>query len=120
MEAVDVNPRPWSGRSNPVSNVSERGRRWVSDIARRTQRPQPAHSMGHGITVNGLSEPNVTVLVTLAGQALSVPSDDIGQWSASFADIQVPAGTIEIPVKAMTTDASGQTTTAEGIVQVET
>ena len=119
MTAVDVNLRPWSGRFNPVSNVSGRGRRWVSDFVRRTQRPQPTPSRGHGITVKGLSEPNVTVLVTLAGQALSVPSDENGQWSAAFEGIQVPAGTIEIPVKAMTTDASGQSTTAEGVVQVE-
>ena len=120
MTAVDVNPRPWSGRSNPISNVSERGRRWVSDIARRTQRPEPVRNLGHAITVNGLSEPNVTVMVTLGGKAVSVPADENGQWSAAFTEISVPEGTIEIPVKAMTTDACGQTTTAEGVVQVET
>ncbi len=120
MTAVDVDPRPWAGRSNPLSNVGERGRKWVSDIARRTHRPAPAKAVGQGITVNGLSEPGVTVLVTLAGQAISVAADDKGQWSAAFSHIEVPTGTIEIPVCAATTDASGRQTVAEGVVQVET
>lgn len=117
MTAVDVNPRPWSGRSLNTSNAGQRGRRWINDLTRWGNKPK---ARGHGITVNGLSDPNVTVLVTLAGQSQSVAADDIGKWTAEFAGVEVPTGTVEIPVKAATTNAWGQTNTAEGVVQVET
>jgi len=120
MTAVDVNPRPWAGRSSSISNVGARGRRWVADLARRNQRQAPIQPTKHGITVNGLSDPYVTVLVTFAGQSQSVAADDLGKWTASFESITVPEGTIEIPVRAAMTDASGHTNIAEGVVQVET
>ena len=118
MTAVDVDPRPLAGRRNALFEAGERGRRWMSDLTRRTGRPRPTRLLRSGITVNGVSEPNVTVLVTLADQALAVSADCDGRWTASFALIDVPSGAVEIPVCAMTTDASGQTTKAEGTVQV--
>lgn len=120
MTAVDVDPRPLAGRLNPFSGASERSRRWAADVARRNHRPEPVRPLQTGITVNGLSEPGATVLVTLAGQATSVAADDRGRWTAEFDQIDVPQGTVEIPVCAVTTDASGRKAAAEGVVQVET
>lgn len=73
-----------------------------------------------GIAVNGLAEANASVVVTLGAISQTVNADANGNWSASFSSAQVPTGTLELPVTAVSTDAVGNTATATGTVQVDT
>lgn len=73
-----------------------------------------------GVTVNGLAEANASVVVTLGAISQTVDADASGAWTATFASADVPTGTLELPVTAVSTDAIGNTATATGTVQVDT
>ncbi len=73
-----------------------------------------------GVSVNGVAEANASVVVTLGTVSQTVTADGAGGWSATFASADVPTGTLELPVTAVSTDAAGNTATASGTVQIDT
>jgi hypothetical protein len=73
-----------------------------------------------GVSVNGLAEANASVVVTLGAVSQTVDADASGAWTATFASSDVPTGTLDLPVTAVSTDAVGNTATASGTVQIDT
>ena len=73
-----------------------------------------------GVMVNGVAESNASVVVTFAGTSQTIQAGADGSWSATFASADVPTGTLEVPVTAVSTDAAGNTATATGSVQIDT
>ncbi|MFW8595388.1 Ig-like domain-containing protein [Cribrihabitans neustonicus] len=60
-----------------------------------------------GITLTGTADPDATVVVELGGVSRTAAVDADGNWSASFADGDIPAGTYDAEVVVTVTDAAG-------------
>ena len=75
---------------------------------------------GEGVAVNGVAEANATVVVTLGSVSQTVTAGADGGWTTTFASSDVPTGTLEMPVTAVSTDAVGNTATASGTIQIDT
>lgn len=73
-----------------------------------------------GVVVNGVAEANAEVVVTFGTTSQTVQAGSDGSWSATFAAADVPTGTLEVPVTAVSTDPAGNTATASGTVQIDT
>lgn len=82
---------------------------------------------GDGVAVGGMAEANATVRVTLqnattntqyATQTVTANTD--GAWSYTFSAGDLPQGTYDVDVMAVSTDHLGNTATANGTVHVDT
>ncbi|MFW8635561.1 Ig-like domain-containing protein [Cribrihabitans pelagius] len=60
-----------------------------------------------GITLTGTVDPGASVVVELGGVARTASVDAAGNWSASFTDSDIPAGTYNAGVVITATDAAG-------------
>ena len=72
------------------------------------------------MTVVGVAEANASVVVTMGAYSHTVTANADGEWSATFSASEVPTGTLDVPVTAISTDAVGNTATASGTVHIDT
>ncbi|HEY7824755.1 MAG TPA: Ig-like domain-containing protein, partial [Acidimicrobiia bacterium] len=73
------------------------------------------------VTVTGTTEVGSTsVVVTLGTQTASATIDAAGNWSAVFDASALPTGTYTADVKAVATDAAGNTKPVTGTVDIDT
>lgn len=77
-----------------------------------------------GFDVTGTAEPGASVVVTLDAGGLAivhnVTANANGSWSTSYTAAEVPEGTYDAPITAVSTDLAGNTATATGSIQVDT
>ena len=73
-----------------------------------------------GVTLTGTAQAGETVEVTLQGVTHSVKAGANGQWSSVFTVAEIPAGEYDATVSVTSTDAAGNTATANGTVRVDT
>jgi hypothetical protein len=83
-----------------------------------------------GLTFDGTSEPNSTVVVNLGGQLINgqvvgghsqtVQVNNLGQWSVNFATAQIPEGEQTIKMIAVATDQAGNVDTITQDVRIDT
>lgn len=75
---------------------------------------------GAGLTLTGTAEPGATVEVTFQGVTRTVTASGTGDWSASYAAGDYPAGTYDSTATVVSTDAAGNTATASHVIHVDT
>lgn len=73
-----------------------------------------------GVTVSGTADPGAQVEVTMGAVTKIVRADADGDWTAYYANSEIPGGTYTANITATTTDAAGNTTTVSDTVQVDT
>ncbi len=73
-----------------------------------------------GVTVTGFAEAGASVVVTLGTAHTTVTAGADGAWTAGFTPAQIPTGTYNATVTAVSTDAAGNHATATGTVHVDT
>ncbi|WP_458790161.1 BapA/Bap/LapF family prefix-like domain-containing protein [Yoonia sp. MH D7] len=74
-----------------------------------------------GAAVNGTAEANATVVVSFGSYATqTVTADSSGNWSYTFPTSDVPKGTLDVEVTAVSTDAVGNKAIATGTVHIDT
>ncbi|SFJ86652.1 Ig-like domain-containing protein [Celeribacter neptunius] len=72
------------------------------------------------MSFTGTAEPGATVVVTLAGVAVTTVADAAGTWTASYAAGTLAAGEYDTVLTAVATDAAGNTATSASTVHVDT
>ena len=73
-----------------------------------------------GVTLTGTAQAGSSVVVTFGTGVRQATVDGSGNWSANFAMNEVPTGEVMAEVTAVATDALGNTSTASGMVDVDT
>jgi hypothetical protein len=73
-----------------------------------------------GLVLTGTAEPGATVAVTFQGVTRTVTADGAGNWQASYAAGEYPAGTYNATATVTATDAAGNTATDQHSVRVDT
>ena len=73
-----------------------------------------------GVTLTGTTQSGSTVDVTFNGITRAATVDGSGNWSVSFASSEIPTGETQVAVTAVSTDAANNTSTASGMVNVDT
>ncbi|WP_299688008.1 Ig-like domain-containing protein [uncultured Tateyamaria sp.] len=73
-----------------------------------------------GVLLSGNADPGALVSVTMQGVTHQAVANQAGVWQAFFAASEVAPGTYEAQITATTTDAAGNTATAQDTVQVDT
>ena len=73
-----------------------------------------------GVTLTGTAEPGATVEVSFHGTTRTVTAGANGQWAATFATAEIPAGTSSSSVLVRATDAFGNTATANHTLNIDT
>lgn len=103
-----------------VINVAITGNSAGADgVVNETENAEPT-------VVDGTSQANSTVVVTVAGPDGTVygtqttTSDENGVWSVSYPAGTLPDGTYDATVTAVATDAAGNSASASGILPVDT
>ncbi|WP_101068815.1 Ig-like domain-containing protein [Roseovarius salinarum] len=79
-----------------------------------------ADEAASGITVGGRADPGAEVEVTFEGTTRTVTADDDGDWSVEFAAGEIPRGSYDAQLVAITTDAAGNTRRVDKTVNVDT
>lgn len=79
-----------------------------------------AQEHASGFTVTGTAEAGASVVVTLGASSHTVTATADGTWSVYFVSSEVPEGTYEATVTAVSTDIAGNTATASGTIQIDT
>ena len=73
-----------------------------------------------GVTLTGTSEPGASVVVTMGAVSHTVTTQSDGTWSVDFATNEIPTGTYDTTVTAVSTDAAGNVETTTSNVRVDT
>ncbi len=73
-----------------------------------------------GVTLTGTAQPGSTVVVTFGTGTHDATVDANGNWSADFAMSEVPTGEVMSEVTAVATDARGNSSSATGMVDIDT
>lgn len=73
-----------------------------------------------GVTLTGTAQAGSTVVVNFGTGSHSATVDANGNWSADFAMSEVPTGELQATVTAVATDALGNSSTATGLVDIDT
>ncbi|MGC1502772.1 MAG: Ig-like domain-containing protein [Sulfitobacter sp.] len=73
-----------------------------------------------GVTLTGTAQAGSTVVVSFGTGSHSATVDANGNWSADFAMSEVPTGELQATVTAVATDAMGNSSTATGLVDIDT
>ncbi|MFY0645372.1 Ig-like domain-containing protein [Sulfitobacter geojensis] len=73
-----------------------------------------------GVTLTGTAQAGSTVVVTFGTGSHAATVDANGNWSADFAMSEVPTGELQATVTAVATDALGNSSTASGLVDIDT
>ncbi|MEL7091575.1 MAG: Ig-like domain-containing protein [Pseudomonadota bacterium] len=73
-----------------------------------------------GVMLSGMADPGALVSVTMNGVTHQAVANGNGVWQAYFASNEIPAGTYDAQITATTTDAAGNTSTANDTVRVDT
>lgn len=73
-----------------------------------------------GVTFSGSAEAGATVAVSFAGLTRTVTADATGQWSATYATAEIPSGTTQSTLSVMSTDALGNTASAQRTISIDT
>ena len=70
--------------------------------------------------MTGTSEPGASVVVTMGAVSHTVTTQSDGTWSVDFATNEIPTGTYDTTVTAVSTDAAGNVETTTSNVRVDT
>ncbi|MEP5730663.1 MAG: Ig-like domain-containing protein [Sulfitobacter sp.] len=73
-----------------------------------------------GVTLTGTAQPGSTVVVSFGTGTHDATVDANGNWSANFAMSEVPTGELMAEVTAVATDALGNSSSATGMVDIDT
>ena len=73
-----------------------------------------------GVTLTGTAQANSAVVVTFGGGTFETTSDAEGNWSVNVPMANVPTGETQAEVTATATDASGNSSSASGMVDIDT
>jgi hypothetical protein len=73
-----------------------------------------------GVTLTGTAEPGASVVVTMGGASHTVLATNTGNWSATFATSEIPAGTSNATVSVAATDVLGNTASATHTIKIDT
>ncbi len=73
-----------------------------------------------GVTLTGTAQAGSTVVVSFGTGSHNATVDANGNWSADFAMSEVPTGELQATVTAVATDALGNSSTATGLVDIDT
>ena len=73
-----------------------------------------------GVTLTGTAQAGSTVVVSFGTGSHQATVDANGNWSADFAMSELPTGELEAEVTAVATDALGNSSTATGMVDIDT
>ncbi|MEO0380789.1 MAG: Ig-like domain-containing protein, partial [Pseudomonadota bacterium] len=73
-----------------------------------------------GVILTGNADPGALVSVTMNGVTHQAVANGSGVWQAFYSAAEIPQGTYEAQISATTTDAAGNTATANDTVQVDT
>ncbi|MEM6371880.1 MAG: Ig-like domain-containing protein [Pseudomonadota bacterium] len=73
-----------------------------------------------GVALNGTAQPGSSVEVTFNGVTQSATVSASGAWTAQFPASAIPSGETTVAVTAVATDAAGNTSSANGTVDVDT
>jgi large repetitive protein len=79
-----------------------------------------AAEAAQGINLGGTTEPGSSVTVTLAGVEKVAQVSADGSWSVTFTPGQLPSGELTALMRAVATDAAGNTETITGSVRFDT
>ncbi|MDZ4311959.1 MAG: Ig-like domain-containing protein [Cypionkella sp.] len=74
----------------------------------------------NGVVIGGTSEPGATVEVLVNGHTQTTVVDSSGNWTVTFPTTEVDPGEYEIPVVVKATDATGNSTTWNDVLVVDT
>ncbi len=79
----------------------------------------------NGITVTGATQPNNQVAVTFTDNSgnqvtRNIQADNAGNWSATFAAVEIPDGEYDANVSVIATDAAGNTATTSQTLRIDT
>ena len=73
-----------------------------------------------GVVLNGTSNPNAVVTVTMGGVSHTVNADAAGNWTTTYSNAEITPGEYTANITATTTDSAGNTLNASDSVQVDT
>lgn len=73
-----------------------------------------------GVLLTGTAEAGAQVQVTLEGATRLVTAGSNGSWSVAFTTAEIPAGTYDSTVTVTSTDAAGNTASAQSTLRVDT
>ncbi|WP_238365854.1 Ig-like domain-containing protein [Mesobacterium pallidum] len=73
-----------------------------------------------GVTLTGATEPGSTVVVELAGSSRVATMDGSGNWSVTFLAAELPQGETQVTATANATDAAGNASSAELVIDIDT
>lgn len=73
-----------------------------------------------GLNLTGTAEAGSTVVVEMMGAVRTVTADGSGNWTASFAAAEIPAGEYDATINVSATDLVGNTTTTSSVLRVDT
>ena len=73
-----------------------------------------------GVVLNGTSNPNAVVTVTLGGVSHIVNADSAGNWTTTYSNAEITPGEYTADITATTTDSAGNVLNATDSVQVDT
>ncbi|KIN61755.1 putative RTX family exoprotein [Sulfitobacter noctilucae] len=73
-----------------------------------------------GVTLTGTAQAGSTVVVTFGTGSHEATVDASGNWSVNFAMSEVPTGEMQAEVTAVATDAMGNSSSATGMVDIDT
>lgn len=79
-----------------------------------------ADEAASGIEITGMAEPGATVRVTMAGKSHTTTALANGTWRVTFAEADVAPGEYSVPLRAVATDAAGNSTTTRMTLHVDT
>jgi hypothetical protein len=82
--------------------------------------PVNAAQMQGGVVLEGTTEPNSSVVVTVDGVVRSTTSDASGNWFVTYENGSLPEGTYTANATLAVTDAAGNTATANATFAVDT
>jgi hypothetical protein len=73
-----------------------------------------------GVVITGRSNPFAMVNVTLEGVSKTVETDDVGNWRANYAAVEIRPGEYEAQITAFTVDGAGNELRRSDSVEVDT
>ena len=79
-----------------------------------------ADELADGVTITGTSQPDAAVEVSVGDASIIVTTDEDGAWTADFDADDIPGGSYDATVTAVSTDIYSNTDTATGTVTVDT
>ncbi len=79
-----------------------------------------AAEAAQGVTLTGTAEPGSTVSVKMGDITRQATVDANGNWTVTYSAVEIPQGTMTLPVIATATDAAGNITTADSSLNIDT